>query len=195
MSVERNEGWFARRRMQRRIRLAPPARLHELTEGDLARIAGRVAVLDGETLAAPFTGRPCVYCAVTTVFVGQGRHVLASHENAVAFLLEVGDRRAVIDVAHARVSVGVSHRSRSPATHHVGGRHQPGYIERREATIAAGDALVVVGAGIGEPDPARGPTAVFRGTLPQRFRFSGSEHEPLLISDEVALFENGAARD
>jgi hypothetical protein len=186
--VERNEGWFARRRMQRRIRLAPPTRLHDLIEGDVARIAGRVTVLDGETLAAPFTGRPCVYYAVTTVFVGDGRHVLASHENAVAFLLDAGDARAVIDVAHARVSVGVGHCSRSPAKHHVGGRLQHGYIERREVAIAVGDPLVVVGAGIGEPDPERGPTELFRGTLRQRFRFSGSEAEPLLISDEVELF-------
>jgi hypothetical protein len=186
--VERNEGWFARRRMQRWIRLAPPVDLPALTEGTVARVTGRVAVLDGETLEAPFTGRPCVYYAVTTVFVGDGRQVLASHENAVAFLLEAGDARAVIDLAHARVSVGIGHCSKSPATHHVGGRLQHGYIERREAVIAAGDALVVVGAGIGEPDPDRAPTELFRGTLPQRFRFTGSEDDPLLISDEVALF-------
>lgn len=187
--MERIEGWLAVRRLNRRIRGAAMVALDKLTEGDYVRISGRVATLDKQTLAAPFSGRPCVYYAVTTVFVGAPQpQVLASHSNAVQFVLSTRGHRAVIDLTHARLSVTIRHRTKSPATHFLAGKSMNGYIERREAVIAAGEDIVVVGTGIAEPDPERPATELYRGLTPHRFRFSGTPEDPLLVSDEPALF-------
>lgn len=187
--MERIEGWLALRRLNRRIRGAPMVALDELTEGSFARITGRVATFDRQTLAAPFSGRPCVYYAVTTVFIGASQpQVLASHSNAVPFVLSAGAHRAVIDLSHARLSVTVRHRTKSPATHFLAGKNLNGYIERREAVIVPGEDIVVVGSGIAEPDPERPATELYRGLTPHRFRFAGTPDEPLLVTDAPALF-------
>ncbi|MDX2093236.1 MAG: hypothetical protein SFX73_35665 [Kofleriaceae bacterium] len=187
--MERIEGWLARRRLHRQIRAAPMLAFAEVTEGDVVRITGRVATLDKQTLEAPFSGKPCVYYSVTTVFVGGARpQVLASHHNAVPFLLANGDHRAVIDLTHAQLSVTIRHRTKTSATHFLAGRTLSGYLERREAVIAAHDALVLVGTGIAEPDPERPPSELYRGLTAHRFRFVGAAEDPLLVSDEPALF-------
>lgn len=188
--MERFEGWLARRAFHRRVRAAPRTAIGDLDDGTLARITGRVVVFDGQTLSAPFTGKPCVYFSVSTMFVGSGQHVLASNQQGVPFLLDDGEHRALIDLDHTRVSIGTHHRTGSPAMHFLHGKSEraAGIIERREAVIAPGDELVIVGVGIGEPDPERPPSALFRGTTARRFRFAGTDDEPLLVSDEPALF-------
>lgn len=163
--------------------------LHELVDGAFARITGRVRVLDTQTIEAPFSGRRCVYYAVATVFIGgRGTQVLASHQNGAPFFLEDEERRAVIELAHAQLSISFRHRTRTPAMHTRADRTEGGYTERREAVIVAGDRLVVAGTAVSEPDPEQMPTQLYRGTTPQRFRFSGTKDDPLLISDEPSLF-------
>jgi hypothetical protein len=186
--VERFEGWLARRAFHRRVRAAPRTAIRDLDDGALARITGRVVTLDGQTLAAPFTGKPCVYFSVSTMFHGSPPQLFGSNQQGVPFLLVSGDHRAVVEPDHARMSLGTHHRTRSPATHFMYRQNMNGYIERRESVIAPGDELVIVGVGIGEPDPERPPSALFRGTTARRFRFTGSEDAPLLVSDEPGLF-------
>lgn len=199
-------GWLEFRRLRKQIRQAPRFRLAELPENTLARIAGRARPLGQRALAAPLSGRTCVYYSVTVLARMAGvttgsrsLKVLATEQEAVAFMLEDEGHRAVIDPRNAQISTPYDYESRSRAVfdaspdqrellvrHELVNRNWFDTIEvlYREAVIELDEQVVIVGGGTREPDPDAIPTGGYRDGGATRFRFTGTDRMPLVISDE-----------
>ncbi|MGE0547772.1 MAG: hypothetical protein AB7O24_15940 [Kofleriaceae bacterium] len=63
-------------------------------------------------------------------------------------------------------------------------------VSYREAIIEVDERVIVFAGGTREPDPDRASTGGYRDAGPTRFRFTGTERNPIVISDEPELFRN-----
>lgn len=166
-------------------------------------MVGRALALD-ETLRAPLSGRPCVHYIVT---VEEKRHrrkssywkTIIKEARTVAFALEDDSGRAIVDATAARIALDFDGRSTSGtfddpseaeraflARH---GEKGQGWIfnralRYREAVIAEGETIAVLGAGTREPDPDAPFTEAYRGDARTRLRLTSSAKYPLVISDD-----------
>jgi hypothetical protein len=120
----------------------------------------------------------------------------------VPFVLEDGSGRAIVDATAARIAIDFDGRSQSGtfddpteaeraflARH---GEKGQGWIfnrrlRYREAVIAEGETIAVLGAGTREPDPDAPPSEAYRGDAPTRLRLTSSPRYPLVISDDASL--------
>ncbi|MDX2093237.1 MAG: hypothetical protein SFX73_35670 [Kofleriaceae bacterium] len=199
-------GWLEFRRLRKQIRQAPAYHLVDLPEDTLARITGRARPLGQRALAAPLSGRTCVYYSVSVVARTAGvttgarsLQLLATEQEAVAFMLEDQGMRAVIDPRNAQISTPYDYESRSRAVfdasteqrellvrHELVNRNWFDTIEvlYREAVIELDEEIVIVGGGTREPDPDAIPRGGYRDGGATRFRFTGTDRLPLVISDE-----------
>lgn len=189
--------------IRRQLRKAPMKRIAELGDDQLGKVVGRARGLV-ETLEAPLTGRRCVYFSVT---VEEHRSNGKTHQwrtvireaRGVPFMLEDNSGRALIDATAARIAVDFDDKSQSgtfddptPAEKAFLERHgQKGQgwlfnrkLRYREAVIAEGETIAVLGAGTREPDPDAPPTEAYRGDAPTRLRLTSSRKHPLVISDD-----------
>lgn len=195
-----DEHLFADLRLRRRLRKAPRARLDELEESTFARISGSVRPFRTRLLEAPLSGRHCVYYSITVSSrLDSDARVIGSEQEAITFVLEDETARAVIDPAHAKISVAFDFETESKAAFDADPR-QRAVLERlwlikrdwfrtdclvyREGIIEADEQLAVFGAGVCEPDPEATPTGMYRDSGPLRLRFAGTAKFPLLISDD-----------
>lgn len=197
------DGLFADVRLRRQMRKAPRADLASLDDNTFARITGTVRPFRKRLLEAPLSGRHCVYYSITVLAVLDGRRghstEIGSEQEAMTFVLEDETASAVINPAHARISVAFDFVSESKAAFDADER-QRAVLERlslvrrnwfttdrllyREAIIGCDRKLAILGAGVREPDPDAPPTGMYRDSGPQRLRFTGTAKYRLLISDD-----------
>ena len=216
----RDVRWLNALRLRRQLRNARQYRLDKLPENTIARITGVVRALDGPLLAAPLSGRSCVYYSMSIhelrgadVPLGAAHTLLgavfdttlrrgplmASEQDAIAFLLEDAGECAVIDPAVARISVGFDYVTRSKAAFDASpperallARHRliqrnwflTDAVEYREAVLEVGARITVLGGGTREPDPDRPSHGAYRDEGTTRFRFTGTPRFPLIISND-----------
>lgn len=192
-------------RLRRRLRKVPAVQIADAPENAQVRLVGHVRPLAGRVLEAPLSGRRCVYYAVEVIerqaVFGRARSgpLLAMEQDAIAFVLEDGSARAVVDPAHALVSAGTDRAQRSvaafdatPPQRELLGRH--GLIRRdwwgtvglsyREAILELGELVTVVGAGTRVHDPEARPTGAYRDGPELRLQLTGTARFPLTISDD-----------
>ena len=187
------------RRFRRALAAAPSfslATLPEDTRGKITGIARPLAPL----LEAPLTGRPCVHyhLRIEQLRAGVARE-LASEQDAVQFILEDRDHRAVIDPVHARISAGFDHWSKSraafdadPVQRSLLERHALVYrdwfwtdsVRYREAIIEVDKPIAVVGIATREPDLEATSVGLYRDPGATRLWLRGSPRFPLVISDD-----------
>jgi hypothetical protein len=191
------------RRVKRRIRKTPAFALGDLLEAQEARVIGQAVVLH-EHLVGPLSGRACVaYTAkVEQNLSGDGNgfwQTLVIETRIVPFVLEDGTGRAIVDGgAAARVALGFDSNSTSSASDDPTaveraflerhGARDEGWVftkrlRYREAIIAIGETISVLGSGTREPDPQAAP-ADYRGGQPTLIRLTSSPRYPLVISDD-----------
>ena len=208
---DRFRALLSERRLRRRMRQAPLVPLSNAPEGTLIRVVGGVRPLAGRVLEAPLSGRLCVYYAVEVLASAAasppedplpvlGANVIASEQDGVAFVLDDGHARAVIDPAHATIAAAFDHVSTSAAAFDASllqreflVRHD--LIRRdwwnttsviyREAVIELDGWIAVVGTGTCEADPGAPPTGLYRDGAAQRLRLTGTARFPLMITDDV----------
>lgn len=196
---------LADRRLRKLIDRTPRVSIGELAEDTLGRFAGRVRPLDKRLMEAPLSSRLCVYYDVSvdalseTGFAG----VLATEQDALSFIVDDHGQRAVVDPAHAQISAGYDYIAEiSLRDSQIDARQKAllvrlGLIGRRkafmtglrfrEAILEADEDVIVLGAGIREPDP-QAPQSGYRHTGQTRLRLTGSERHPLVISDDPRSF-------
>jgi hypothetical protein len=198
-------GWYfgAAQRLKRQLKAAKPWSLNELPEDTHGRVIGQARPL-GEQLQGPLTGRACVYyIAMVEEQRSTGRstywRTVASETRGVAFLLEDGTGRAIIDPNGAQVALNFDGNSKS-GTFNAADPVQEAFLARhgqksqgwvfnktlryREAMIEVGETIAVLGSGTREPDPHAAPEAAYRGAPPTRLRLTSSPRFPLIISDD-----------
>lgn len=190
-------------KLRRRLRDMRARPIAELGDGQLGKVVGRARAIN-DTLAAPLTGRRCVYYVATVEerrSSGKSsywkRIIYETH--CVPFMLEDGSGRALVDATAAQLAVDFDGSSASGtfddpneteraflARHHESG--EGWFFNRtlryREAVIAEGETISVLGSGTREPDPDAPPTAAYRGDAPTRLRLTSSHRYPLVISDD-----------
>lgn len=201
---------LAERRLRRRMREAPLVALVDAPEDALLRVIGAVRPLGGRVLEAPLSGRLCVYYAVevlesTAPTVADplplaGSRVIASEQEGVAFVLDDGSARAVIDPAHATIAAAFDHVSTSVAAFDAAPEQRELLIRHdlvrrnwwnttsliyREAVLELDRRIAVVGAGTREGDPDAVVTGLYREGVAWRLRLTGTARFPLLITDAV----------
>jgi hypothetical protein len=186
------------RTVRRALRATPASTIAALPEGQPGRIVGRVA--PGATLEAPLSGRACVYVEVTVEEQRGDRpwELMIREIGSVAFTLEDGTGRALVEPGSARVSLQVDFQGSSGTLDdpddrelqllHRHGQDSAGLLFNRklrysEAVIEIGETVAVFGIGVREPDPDGGAGALYRDGPPTRVRMNGSPRFPLLISD------------
>lgn len=191
------------RRQLRNMAAKPIGQLHD---DELGKVVGRARALEA-VLTAPLTGRSCVYFIAT---VEEHRSTGKTHywktiikeTRGVPFVLEDASGRAIVDATAARIAIDFDGRSQSGtfddpteaervflARH---GEKGQGWIfnrrlRYREAVIAEGETVAVLGAGTREPDPDAPPSEAYRGDAPTRLRLTSSPRYPLVISDDASL--------
>jgi len=199
--------------VRRGLRRAPRVAISDLVEGTTARLAGTV-VTCGNTLAAPLSGRECVYYEAYVVPEPSGRSVRGDptrpdglpvgnwapevrvHEG-VEFLIDDGTGRVVVDPSGARVALVVDHRVFVSSVDRTTGR-QRAFLDSlatarsdlrvSEACITPGLRICVLGQAMREPDPdAVAAVQGYRDELPTRMRMRGGGRLPLIIGDEREL--------
>ncbi|HEU4613449.1 MAG TPA: GIDE domain-containing protein [Kofleriaceae bacterium] len=192
--------------IRRQLRKAPARPIAQLRDDELGKVVGKARALEA-VLTAPLTGRACVYFIAT---VEEHRSTGKTHywktiikeARGVPFVLEDGSGRAIVDATAARLAIDFDGRSQSGtfddpteaeraflARH---GEKGQGWIfnrrlRYREAVIAEGETIAVLGAGTREPDPDAPPTEAYRGDAPTRLRLTSSPRYPLVISDDASL--------
>ena len=190
--------------LRRRLRAARPWRIAELREGLHGRISGTVRVLDGATLVASLTGRPCVYYQVEIIqfgALGEGfaQELLGLDKRGVPFLLADDGHHAIIEPAFAELLVrstvhevkASSARTLQPAQRalleRLGalGRAQrsSGAIRFTETIVELDATIAIAGTAAREADPQALAERGFRDDAQTRLRFGGAPKLPLLIGD------------
>jgi hypothetical protein len=190
-------------KIRRTLRGAPATRIADLGDGQLGKVVGRARGLT-ETLAAPISGRRCIYFSVTVEerrSTGKSNHwrTVIREARGVPFMLEDDSGRALVDATAARIAAEFDGHSQSgtfddptPAEQAFLDRHgQDGQrwlfnrtLRYREAVIEEGETIAVLGSGTREPDPDAPPTDAYRGEAPTRLRLTSSRKYPLVISDD-----------
>jgi hypothetical protein len=193
------------RRLLRWLRWQPASRrslpaarqtIADLPDGQPGRIVG--VVLAAEPLEAPLSGRRCVYFEIVVESDAGGDDPPRHHawQRRVSFVIDDGTGRAFVDADSARMTPLADRYTASgeydaPSVREAallarfGEDGGPRYRHRRhryrEAVIEVGASVVMVGAGVREPDPdALG--APYRGGQPTRLRMISSVRNPLVIS-------------
>ncbi len=195
--------WNEKAKIRRALRGAPRVDIGGLDEGRIGRLVGRVGAL-GEPLAAPLTGRSCVfYEATVEEYRSSGKsgswRQVAREARGVPFVLEDGTGRAIVDPGGARVAVDIDMTTRSgtfddatPIEEQFLARHglrSTGWVfnkslRYREGVVEVGETIAVMGQGVREPDPdAVGRVGGYRSGPPTRLRLGGSSRHPILLSD------------
>ena len=208
---DRVRAQLAERRLRRRMRQARLVPLIDAPEDTLVRVVGTVRPLAGRVLEAPLSGRLCVYYAVEVLASAAastptdplpvlGANVIASEQDGVAFVLDDGHARAVVDPAHATIAAAFDHVSTSAAAFDASPEQRELLIRHdlvrrnwwnttrviyREAVIELDGRIAVVGAGTREADPAAAPTGLYRDGAAQRLRLTGTARFPLMITDDA----------
>jgi hypothetical protein len=192
--------------IRRQLRKTPTKRIQELRDDELGKVVGR-ARGTGEVLTAPLSGRLCVYFVATVEerrSTGKSSYwkMIIRETRGVPFMLEDDGGRALVDATAARIAIDFDGKSQSgtfddptPAEHAFLARHSQrgqGWVfnrtlRYREAVIADGETIAVLGAGTREPDPDAPPTEAYRGEAPTRLRLTSSRKHPLVISDDPAV--------
>jgi len=197
--------WFfsADQQIRRRLRNAPRVDIAALGDGQEARVVGRVVPM--QTMAAPLSGRPCVFYDITVEqYRSNGRssgswHTILRERRGVPFLVEDGSGRALVDPEGAQIAVVHDSTTRSgtlddasPQEEALLARHglksQGWVLNKRlrynEGVFEPGETVAVLGAGVREPDPsAVAAVQGYREALPTRLRLGGSQRFPLHLSD------------
>lgn len=189
----------AERRHRKRMRRAQVYAVRDLPENTFGKLVGWVRPLGSRVLEAPLSGRLCIYYDVSIDAMVEGSmvRVLASEQDGIPFLLEDETGRAVIDPAHASMSVEVDAMSMSRPndagererellvrTGALGRRMLFGDSLRYRESILGIDTLVAVyGGGVREPDPDA-VAAGYRDGTPTRIHLMGTARFPLFISDD-----------
>lgn len=184
-------------RLKRRLRRMRPEDIATVREGRLVKIVGTLA-LAGPPLAAPVSGRPCVYFHVwyevlRTVIV-QGARVEEwgpgmELTDACDFLVTDATGTALVRARESGVpEVAIR------ADAYVHSVSEDGAQRCHEAILAAGDVVAVFGTSQREVD-SRSEAVGYRDA-PARLVLRGDAeaHRPLVISDDPAVIGPGAAR-
>ncbi|MEJ7603241.1 MAG: GIDE domain-containing protein [Kofleriaceae bacterium] len=186
-------------RIKRALRATPRFAIAELPEDAPGRAVG-AARPTGEPLRAPLSGRPCIYyVAVVEELHGKQWKETVREERGVPFVLDDGSGRALVDPTGAEVELDIDTTGASgtlddasPAEPALLARH--GRVSRgklfnhsvkyREAIIAIGETVAVLGCAVREPDPGVPPTGEgYRQGPATRVRLTGAGKFPLRISD------------
>jgi hypothetical protein len=193
-------------KIRRQLRKMAAKPIGQLRDDELGKVVGRARALEA-VLTAPLTGRSCVYFIATDEehrSTGKTHHwkTIIKETRGVPFVLEDGSGRAIVDATAARIAIDFDGRSQSGtfddpteaeraflARH---GEKGQGWIfnrrlRYREAVIAEGETIAVLGAGTREPDPDAPPSEAYRGDAPTRLRLTSSPRYPLVISDDASL--------
>jgi len=183
------------------MKRAPRFSLADMPENTFGKVVGRARPAEKRLLEAPLSGRLCVYYEtyIDAMYNGSLVRTLASEQEGLAFLLQDGDTRALVDPANAYMSTAIDHISKSTlslaSTREVALQERNGVsraklgmfvdgFRYREAIIEADERIAVFGGGVREPDP-EGQSENYRGEgVPTRLCLSGSEKFPLFISDD-----------
>lgn len=174
----------------------PRFRIAELPENTFGQVSGVVEALPGSSLVAPLSSRPCVYySAVVDMYLGGTPHEVLAEHVGTPFVLRDGDACAIVDLAHARVSLRFDHTTESRGVsdahpHHRALLERHGHrgwgantLRYNEAVLQVGQRITVIGSGVQEQDPASGAARIYRERSPTRLRLVGSARAPLLITD------------
>jgi hypothetical protein len=188
------------RRHRRFLREATGHSLASVPEGAFARLTGVVRPFEQRVLEAPLSGRLCVYYDVSVDAMSDkgGRlRVLASEQEAVTFALEDDGHRAIVDAAHAHISVEIDHVTEASLT--LQSDRQAALLKQlklydrrvpfasslrfREAILVVDERIAVYGCGVREADP-QAPGPGYREYGQTRLRLMGTERYPLMIRDD-----------
>jgi hypothetical protein len=189
------------RRHRRFLREAIAFPLASVPEGAFARLIGVARPFEQKVLEAPLSGRLCVYydVSVDAMSAKGGRlRVLASEQEAVTFVLEDDGHRAIVDAAHAHISVAIDHVTESSLD--MQSDRQAALLKQlnlynrrvpladglrfREAILEVDERIAVFGCGVREADPQAPPGPGYREYGQTRLRLTGTERYPLLIRDD-----------
>lgn len=129
--------------------------------------------------------------------------VIASETAAAGFVIQDETGRAVVEPATAKFDLGFGPSvalggatALTPGQREFFERHRivdgldgpldggSPVLRYREAAIAIGEAITVVGAGTREADPDAAPVDHYRGDPPTRLRFVGSAQHPLVVRND-----------
>lgn len=192
----------AERRHRKLMRKAPKFALGDMPENTFGKVIGVARPENRRLIEAPLSGRLCVYyeAYVDAMTGGSMLRTIATEQEGIAFVLEDGRARAVVDPAHAFMSTAIDHISQSsvfiqtdrqgamlkrhdltPSSKQV--RYADG-LRYREAIIEADERIAVFGGGVREPDPEAGSESYRGHDVATRLCLSGSERFPLYISDD-----------
>jgi len=186
-------------RIRRTLRTARQVSIADAPEGEVVRLDG--TVVPGETVAAPLTGRRCVYyVAIVEEDTGDDDwHECARETGGVSFAIDDGTGRAIVDLTDARVDVDLDRETDSGGLDHPTAaerdflrRHRVEHTGRlfhkklryREGVFAVGERIAIMCQPVREPEraAARGE-AGYRDAPPTRLRIGGSSRYPILLSD------------
>lgn len=201
------------RRHRKLMRKATRFALGDLPENTFGKIVGVARPANKRLLEAPLSGRLCVYYEthVDALLGASYVRTIATEQEGLAFVVEDGDARVLVDPTNAFMSTGIDFVSTStfylPAPREeallrrhglftpVSGkavRYADG-LRYREAIIEADERIAVFGAGVREVD-AEAATRIgssgdgergYRDAgAPTRMRLSGTSKFPLFISDD-----------
>jgi hypothetical protein len=191
--------WSDAARIRRALRDARPASIAAAPEGEVVRLDGRV--LEGETVEAPLTGRRGVYyVAIVEEEDGSGHwRERAREAGGVAFTIDDGTGRAIVDPAGARIDVDLDSETASGTLDDPTAKEQA-FLERhglkatgwifnkklryREGVFEVGERIAVMCQPVREPEPSTSSWEVgYRDAPPTRLRIGGSSRYPILLSD------------
>jgi hypothetical protein len=169
-------------------------RVGELPDGEIGRMEGIVCER-ARTLRGPLSGRACVYYVV---LVEEDGAIRWTERDGVAFALEDGSGRAIIEPALARVALPLDHREQlralreaTPQQDALLARHGynvtgAGELVFYEAVLVAGERVTVVGAGRREPVDRSSQDTDFRSPPPMQLRVADSNAARLSIASHRA---------
>jgi hypothetical protein len=189
---------FADRRVRRLLAKAPRFALGQLPEDTLGRISGIARPLDKRVIEAPLSGRHCFYYSIEIDGLrAKTYRILGGYQEAIAFVLEDRDDRAIIDPLAAQVSCAFDHVVRvttreRPTERALEILARRGIVEGnlrffselrvREAIVEIDEAISVLGSGTREPD--HDVPGGYRDRTATRLYMAGSRRFPLVISDD-----------
>lgn len=189
--------------LRRRLRAAHPWRIAELREGLHGRVRGTVRAIEGATITAALTGRPCVYYHLEIIQLGSigdgyAQHLLSLDKRGVPFLLVEDGHHAVIDPTYAELLVSSVREVRARSANQLDpqlrtlleshdvlahAQRTPGTLRFSERIIEVGATVAIAGTAGREADPQAMRERGYRDEAQTRLRFVGLPQLPLLIGD------------
>jgi len=192
--------------LRRWMRAAKRTTIAEAPEGELVRIVGTVVVLEGRTVEAPLSGRPCTYYEALLEKTSDELtfdlwKVAARETGGVAFAIDDGTARAVVDPDLARTIlckdvIGAAGSFALPNEREQAflARHalpEDAWMVRRlhryrEGVLEVGERVAVVGVVVREADPDPAAQRGYRDDA-VRVRLTAGSTSAVAISDEPEL--------